>query len=159
MRDLHETTYPDLSRLTVVPVTLKEARAYVTRHHRHHRAPHMALFAVAVGDSEGIHGVAVLSQPTVRMLCDGWTVEVSRCCTDGAKNACSMLYGAAWRAVKALGYRRCVTYTLPEEGGSSLRGAGWTCVGRAGGGSWNRTDRPRVDMAPTQVKMRWEMKT
>lgn len=55
-----------------------------------------------------------------------------------------------------MGYRRLVTYTLPAEGGASLRGAGWTCLGRAGGGSWFRRARPRVDTHPTQVKMRWE---
>ena len=67
-----------------------------------------------------------------------------------------MLYGAAWRAVRALGYRRLVTYTLPEEGGASLRGAGFQLIGEAGGGSWSRTDRPRVDLNPMQVKLRWE---
>ncbi len=76
--------------------------------------------------------------------------------TDGTKNACSMLYGAAWRAARALGWLRLVTYTLPEEGGASLRAAGWRCIGEAGGGSWSRANRPRVDMHPLQVKMKWE---
>lgn len=67
-----------------------------------------------------------------------------------------MLYGAAWRACRALGYRRLVTYTLPAEGGMSLRGAGWRCLGEAGGGSWNRKLRPRVDLHPTERKFRWE---
>ena len=76
--------------------------------------------------------------------------------TDGTKNACSALYGAAWRVTRGLGYRRLITYTLPEEGGASLRGAGWKCVGEAGGGSWNCKNRPRVDLHPTQIKMKWE---
>ncbi len=67
-----------------------------------------------------------------------------------------MLYSAAWRAARALGYKRLVTYTLPEEGGASLRGAGWRLLGEAGGGSWNRATRPRVDTAPTQRKLLWE---
>ena len=65
--------------------------------------------------------------------------------------------GAAWRAARALGYRRLVTYTLPEEGGGSLRAAGWKCLGEAGGGSWSVPSRPRVDKHPTQTKMRWEV--
>lgn len=77
-------------------------------------------------------------------------------CTLREANACSILYGAAWRAVRALGYRRLVTYTLPSESGASLRAAGWTCLGEAGGGSWSRKDRPRVDTHPTQAKLRWE---
>src|SRR3546814_18235817 len=74
-----------------------------------------------------------------------WTREVTRRCTDGAPNACSKLYGAAWKAAKALGYTRLITYTLPEEGGASLRAAGWQLVGTRGGGAWSRPSRPRAD--------------
>jgi hypothetical protein len=77
----------------------------------------------------------------------GFTLEVNRCCTDGARNACSMLYGAAWRAAKALGYLRLITYTLPEEGGASLRASGWKNIGLRGGGNWNVKSRPRIDTA------------
>jgi hypothetical protein len=87
---------------------------------------------------------------------NGWTLEVNRVATDGTPNACSALYGAAWRATKALGYKRLITYTLPEEGGSSLRGAGWKCLGEAGGGSWSCKSRPRVDTHPLQTKLCWE---
>lgn len=85
------------------------------------------------------------------------TLEITRVATDGTKNACSALYGAARRATFALGYTRLLTYTLPEEGGSSLRAAGYRLVGEAGGGSWSRTSRPRVDMHPLQQKLRWEV--
>lgn len=81
---------------------------------------------------------------------------VQRALRKGSGGPCSMLYAAAWRACKALGYRRLVTYTLPEEGGASLRAAGWVCIGEAGGGSWSCKTRPRVDKHPTQVKFRWE---
>jgi len=91
-----------------------------------------------------------------RGLDDGWTLEVNRVATDGTRNACSMLYAACWRAAKAIGYRKLVTYTLPEEGGASLRAAGWRCIGQAGGGSWSCTSRPRVDTHPLQLKLRWE---
>jgi hypothetical protein len=70
--------------------------------------------------------------------------------------AVTRMLSALWRACQALGYRRLVTYTLAEEGGASLRAAGWRNVGAAGGGTWSRKDRPRVDTHPTQVKMRWE---
>lgn len=109
-----------------------------------------------MADGETVVGVCVIGQPVSRMLDDGWTLEVLRSCTDGTKNVNSMLYGAAWRAAKALGYRRLVTYTLPSEGGVSLKAAGWRLVGQAGGGTWSRPSRPRVDLHPTQVKLRWE---
>ena len=143
--------------MRLTPITQREAFAFVARHHRHHRPPRGSVLQVAVADDEGtVRGVAIVGRPVARMLDDGWTLEVSRVATDGARNACSMLYGACWRTARALGYRRVVTYTLPSEGGASLRGAGWTVVGEAGGGSWSRKDRPRVDLHPTLIKMRWE---
>lgn len=101
--------------------------------------------------------MAIVGNPNARMLLDDYTAEVTRLCVlDGYPNACSMLYAACWRAARALGYRRLGTYTLPEEGGASLRAAGWRLVGEAGGGSWDRRQRPRVDRHPTQGKLRWE---
>lgn len=142
--------------LSVVPMTLREASVFVVREHRHHRPPQGALFAIGAAEGETVVGVVVVGMPVARMLADGWTVEVTRLATDGSRNACSMLYRAAWRASRAMGYRRLVTYTLPEEGGSSLRAAGFQLIGEAGGGSWSRADRPRVDLHPTQGKLRWE---
>jgi len=115
------------------------------------------LFAVAAAVDHVVVGVAIIGRPVARRLDDGYTAEVTRLCTDGTRNACSLLYGAAWRAARSLGYRRLITYTLPEEGGSSLRGAGWKPVAVTRGGSWSRSGRPRVDMHPTQEKLRWEV--
>lgn len=143
--------------LTLTPINLAEANAFVAEYHRHHKPVPGAKFAVAVSDANGkVRGVAIVGRPVSRMLDKGWTLEVNRVATDGARNACSMLYGAAWRAAKALGYRRLITYTLPEEGGASLRATGWTCIGERGGGSWNCPTRPRVDTAPLQRKLLWE---
>ncbi len=144
--------------LHLVPVDLAEANAFVEAHHRHHGGVNGHKFSIGVADRSGrICGVAIVGRPVSRMLDDGWTLEVSRCCTDGTRNAASMLYRAAWRAVQAMGYRRLVTYTLDTETGGSLRGAGFRLVGKAGGGSWSRKDRPRVDRHPTQLKLRWEL--
>jgi hypothetical protein len=142
--------------IALVPMTLREARAFVTAHHRHHRAPQGGLFAIGAEADGAIVAVAIVGRPVARMLADGWTAEVTRLCSTGARNACSLLYAACWRAARALGYRRLVTYTLPEEGGASLRAAGWRLIGEAGGGSWSRPSRARVDTHPTQGKLRWE---
>ena len=147
-------------RLVIIPITLKEANLFVLRHHRHHPPARGCRFCVAVSveGSDEVSGVAIVGRPVSRMLQDSWTAEVTRVATDGTSNACSALYGACWRAAKALGFRRLVTYTLPEEGGCSLRAAGWRIVNaRAGGGSWNRDKRPRVDLHPLQLKIRWEV--
>jgi hypothetical protein len=148
--------------LVGVPLTLKEARLLVAQWHRHHRPPQGGLFAVGVAllsqaEEAVLCGAAIVGRPVARMAADGWTAEVTRVATDGTPHSCSFLYGACWRAARALGYQRLITYTLPEESGSSLRGAGWTCIGESRGGSWNRRARPRVDEHPTQAKLRWEV--
>lgn len=140
------------------PLFLTEAQEFVAEHHRHHEAPVGGLFAVGCSDGEKVVGAAIVGRPVARMNNDGWTAEVTRLCAlEGQRNACSMLYRAAWRACRALGYRRLITYTLESEGGASLRASGFRLVGQRGGGSWSRTDRPRVDKHPLEQKTLWEL--
>ena len=145
--------------LQLQPITQKEAKIFVDTHHRHHPAPVGCIFSVAINDGEKVVGVAMIGRPVARMNQNGYTAEVVRCCVlPGVKNGCSMLYGAAWRACRAMGYKKIITYTLQEEKGSSLRAAGWRIVGEVTGRSWNCPSRPRVDTSPSQLKMkfRWQ---
>jgi hypothetical protein len=142
--------------LRLVPVSLKDANRFVERHHRHHGGRQAHRFAVGVcGPRGGLRGVAIAGNPVAKALCDGRTIEVSRTCTDGAKNANSMLYGAIWRAARALGYTRMVTYTMPEESGSSLCAIGMRPDGMTEGRPWNRPKRPRAARYPVGPKVRW----
>jgi hypothetical protein len=145
-----------LGDLKLTPLTLREANAFVEQHHRHHGPARGCHFVVGASVGGSVVGVAIVGRPLARHLADGFTAEVVRLATDGTRNACSFLYGAAWRAARALGYRRLVTYTLATEPGESLRGAGWQVVAQTRGGSWSRAERPRVDIHPTQEKLRWE---
>lgn len=146
--------------LKVQPIEFAEACEYIRARHRHHRPPIGYKFALAANDGEKVVGVLVAGRPVARMLDDGRSIEVTRLCTDGARNACSILYAHAWKATKALGYRRMLTYTMPEEGGASLKAVGAVCVGEAGGGKWVKTvGAERIERAndwPLQVKWRWE---
>jgi hypothetical protein len=143
--------------LEIVPLTLAEANAFVARRHRHHGPVVGHKFSIGVGRNGEIVGVAIVGRPVSRALDTGWTLEVTRCCTDGTRNAASALYGACRRAAFALGYRTLITYTLASESGVSLRAsAGWTVVGEVRGRSWSCPSRPRVDTHPTQNKLRWE---
>lgn len=139
-----------------VRVSLAEANDFVAAVHRHHKPVVGHLFSLGASLDGALVGVVIVGRPVSRMRDDGETAEVTRLCTDGAKNACSFLYGAAARAAFALGFKRIGTYTLPEEGGASLRGAGWKLLGERGGGSWSRDSRPRDDKAPLQKKLFWE---
>lgn len=143
--------------LFLAPTTLDEANAFVAEHHRHHQPAQGHKFSIAVAEASVIRGVVICGRPVSQHMDNGFTLEVTRCCTDGARNACSMLYGAAWRAAKALGYKRLITYTPNSESGSSLGGAGWKLIGERGGGTWNRKDRPRIDKHPTQGKLLWSV--
>jgi hypothetical protein len=144
--------------LAIRPVSFREACAFVRAHHRHHRPPPGGKFWVGVAVGEELVGVAMVGRPVARHLDDGWTLEVTRCCTDGTPNTCSMLYAAAWRAARALGYRRLITYTLATEPGTSLKAAGWQVSGQTHGGRWNCVSRPRADAHPIGPKRRWEVR-
>ena len=142
--------------LSAVPLTRDEANAFVEQNHRHLEPVCSHRFAIGAALDGRIVGVAIVGNPKARELQDGWTAEVTRLATDGTRNACSFLYGACWRAARAMGFRRLVTYTLPAESGTSLRAAGYRLLGECGGGSWSRRMRPRVDKHPLQRKLRWE---
>lgn len=144
--------------LELVPISLNEANEFVRQHHRHYRPVTGHKFSIAAASDGEIVGVAaIVGRPVSRYLDDGWTLEVNRLCTDGTRNACSFLYAAAWRAAKNMGYKKLITYILDTETGTSLRGAGWKCVGQAGGKRWTGVRRPEVDLYPAQMKLRFEI--
>jgi len=142
--------------LELQPITLKEACEFIDKFHSHHLPPQGWKFGVAVNNGTDVVGVITIGRPVSRHRDDGWTLEVTRCCTDGTRNVASMLYGAARRAAWALGYKRLITYTLEYESGTSLVAAGWKEIGKTSGGSWSRQSRPRVDTHPTGQKKLWE---
>lgn len=144
------------TRLALQPITLRQARAYVELHHRHSKPPWGMKFALGAAIGDELVGVAIVGRPVARHLDDAWTLEVLRVCTTGAKNVCSFLYGAAWRAARALGYRKLVTYTLASEPGTSLRAAGWRIVGEVKPRGWDRPNRAR-DNGDPQERFRWEV--
>lgn len=104
--------------LELQPITFQEACDFIKKYHRHHLPPQGWKFGIAVNNGEKVVGVITIGRPISRKLDDGWTLEVTRSCTDGTYNSASMLYSAAWRAAKAMGYKRLVTYTLVDEVGT-----------------------------------------
>ena len=142
--------------LALTPISLQEANAFVERNHRHHKGVTGHKFSIGCTRDGELVGVAIMGRPVSRYLDDGLTLEVNRLCTTGAENACSMLYGAAARAARAMGYQKIITYTLDTEPGTSLRAAGWQCAGPAGGERWTGKRRPAADLYPPQKKLRYE---
>jgi hypothetical protein len=130
-----------------MPISFRQACAWVNEHHRHNKAPRGHKFSIAaVGDDGAIHGVAMAGRPVARAYDDGLTLEVNRTCTDGTLNVNSFLYGVCWRVGREMGYLRVVTYTQGDETGVSLKAAGWRVIGsRPARGSWRESTRdPRL---------------
>ncbi len=145
-----------MSELTLKPITFSEAKSFIQKWHRHHLPPQGHKFSIgAVTTSGKLVGIACVGRPVARFADDGWTAEVTRLCTDGTKNVCSILYGASARAAKAMGYKKIITYVLAEESGTSLRASGWVQDRTSPGGSWSSSSRPRVDKHPVGKKLRW----
>lgn len=144
--------------LYLVPVSLATAQQFVTMWHRHLPPPRGHKFSIGVADNERLVGVIMVGRPIARAYDDGHTLEVNRSATDGTEHANSKLYAAAWRATKALGYRRLITYTKAGESGSSLRAAGWRIVAeRPARKGWDTPSRPREDRHQVEIpRTLWE---
>lgn len=150
-----------ITRMEAVPITLQEASAYIDRHHRHNVGPKFHKFSVCLrvsGEPEPV-GVAIAGLPKARHQMDGETLEINRCCTDVRySDVCSSLYARAVRIGREMGYRRFLTYTLPEESGSSLRAVGFQPDGvtKASMNGWSSPSRPRsTEHYPVCEKIRW----
>lgn len=141
--------------MKIVPINLKEANAYVTKYHRHHKACIGCKFCLGCVDDKGeLIGVAICGRPVSRYYDNGLTLEINRLCTDGSMNACSKLYSACVRTAKEMGYKKVITYTLQSENGSSLRASNFKFDGIAGGKQWTGCRR-RNNGVPQELKKRW----
>lgn len=151
-------------KLTLIPLTLKDANSFVAAYHRHSKPTIGHKFSIGAAVN-GLVGVAIVGRPIARLLDDGWTAEVLRtCCSpDAPKNTNSFLYGACWRAWRAMGGRKIITYTLQGESGASLRGSGWRAIAQVTPHSgWNREKLGRLrefDPISQQAKIRWEVQS
>ena len=143
--------------MRIVPIKQRDARAFVDQHHRHNKAPRGSGFQIGLEVDSKLVGVIMVGRPVARRLDDGFTLEVNRTCIDGYhKNACSKLLGHAVKVGKNLGYRKIITYTLPQESGASLRGAGWTLEKvTSGGGDWHNREERQIQMFEGVEKLRW----
>lgn len=110
-----------------------------------------------VDEAGSVVGVALVGHPSQEQTtptCEHLRV-LRVAVREGVPNACSMLYGAAWRAARALGCERMDTHTHLDEPGTSLRAAGWVEDGFTSGGEHSRIKRPRKKAIDPKPKRRW----
>lgn len=113
--------------MDAIPLELKQANTFVANLHRHHEPVYRDKFRFGcIDENKKLHGVIQLARPVSRMLDDGQTIEVVRCCSDGTYNVCSFLYSKAARIAKEMGYKHIITYILQSEIGTSLKASGWS---------------------------------
>ena len=148
----------------VIPLTFREASDFVAKFHRHNKPPQGCKFCIGVEDSGHLVGVAQCGRPVSRMLDDKRTLEINRTCTNGKKNANSMLYGACRQIARAMGYRRILTYTQADESGASLRAAGFVrTADLPARGDWESSSGPsykgnrQAGYAGGTPRVRWEI--
>jgi hypothetical protein len=146
-----------MSKMLRTVVSLTEANAFVTAHHRHHRPAHGHKFSIGALSDGMLVGVVIVGLPVARLRADGKTLEVTRLATDGTKNACSFLYGCAARAAFALGYERIGTYIRLDEPGTSLVAAGWRHMGTTRARSWDTPKRRRTDKTEVIQRQLFEL--
>jgi hypothetical protein len=147
--------HTEVFMIKAVPLELQEAKAFISRLHRHHDPACRDKYRIGAAVDGKLVGVVQVGRPVARHLCDGSTLEVTRLCTDGSPNVCSFLYSAAARIAKELGYSTIITYILETEDGRSLRAAGWHKEADTRGKSWDTPSRRRQTTAPTCDKQRW----
>ena len=141
--------------LKLKPVALREAQRFIAEYHRHNKPPVGCKFAIGAMDGDRLCGVVVVGRPIARAYDDGYTAEVTRLCTDGTRNACSLLYSAAWRTAKGMGYTKIITYILETESGTSLKASGWhEASGLRGGRNWSCPSRQRKDQDVYHIQKR-----
>lgn len=127
--------------MKVQEISLHEANAFVIQYHRHHDAARGHKWSLGAYKNGELCGVCIVGRPVGRRLDDGHTLEITRLCSDGTRNACSCLYGAAARRARKEGYSRIITFILESEPGTSLKAAGWELeAAKCGKPSW---DGPR----------------
>lgn len=154
----------EYKKLKIVPISMKQVQQYVEDYHRHLGRSITPIFCVGCAsidpdDEYTLVGVAIVGLPLALVHSDGWTLEVSRCCTDGTKNANSMLYAACWRTARSMGYERLITYTHQSESGITMKATGWKCVTEVGITNRSKPKHNRIQSGPLTPKYRWEILT
>lgn len=143
--------------MVIRPISLKLANEFVEKHHRHNKKVRGHKWSLGLYEEDKLIGVGIVGRPVARLLDDGLTLEILRVCTNGERNANSMLYGRIARIAKLMGYEKVITYTLQKESGSSLRAVGATPEWKFDGQSWSRKNRLRKEQRIYyEPKIRWK---
>lgn len=142
--------------MRLIHVELRQANAFIERLHRHHSPVQGHRYSIGAALGSSLVGVVIIGRPVGGQHQNDW-VEVTRLCTDGTKNACSLLYSAAARAARALGFLRIQTYILSSEPGTSLLAAGWRFERLSHPIGWHHEGTRKARHVETHLKERKQL--
>lgn len=109
----------------LIPITLEQANSFIQEHREHFHPYRGRRFAIGCAQDGKLTGAVIVGPPFDSELADGQTLAVNYVYTTGGRTAYGMLYGAAARAAKAMGYWRITACLSERVPGSALRAAGW----------------------------------
>lgn len=149
-----------MTKLEAVPLPLRVCNEYIENFHRHNKPVQGSKFSFGCKYKGKLVAVCVVGRPISRFKDDGYTAEVTRICVfDDAPNGVnSFLYARSWRAWKAMGGKRIITYTLQSESGCSLRGANWRIINEVEINKkqgWLNRDNRKLQQASKEPKFCW----
>ena len=85
----------------IVPLTIEAAMAFLKEHERHYKSEANPLFAIGISVNDELCGAAVIGERN-------GDAELAHIYSVGEYMGYTVLYGAAWRATKAMGYKRMI---------------------------------------------------
>lgn len=152
-------------KLIAVPISLRDANAFVVKHHRHHGPVRGHKLAIGAEWDGELIAIVIIGRPVARKRGDQALLDATRVCTDGVRrhlgqnrrgndmyvNAASFLYARAHQVASAMGCK-IGTYILEDESGISVKAAGYTVTRKTPGKSWDVPSRPREDKHPLGPK-------
>ena len=88
--------------MQIVPLTVENALVFLASHDRHYRSDAKPIFAIGISTEEKLCGAVIVG------AAEGAELQLSHIYSAGESLGYTLLYGAAWRAAKALGYERMI---------------------------------------------------
>lgn len=101
--------------METIAISVQEAEKFLATHQRHYKMPVEAICAIGIGELEPFSGAAGVEPCGAQLKLHGAAIlgrradgdaELANIYVDGSFQGYSILYGACWRALKALGYKR-----------------------------------------------------
>ena len=121
------TNYQIDYKISVKEIEFKVLKEFVTKYHRHNKAPVGWKFGFGAYNGNDLVAVLSAGRPVARAYNNKPILEVNRLCVNDqidkwkVFNACSKLYSSAVKKAKKMGYKKVITYIRADENGSSLR--------------------------------------